>query len=125
MHRALSKNLLNASLFAALLLTGTAQAASNPFAEARPGSRLPTIAEESSDKCAGSGADQAQPTSMPCGSAGKCAGSMLESAKPDSAPTSMPCGAAGKCAGSMQESAKPDSAPAQSDKCGGGSGSGN
>jgi hypothetical protein len=103
MHRILYKNLLNTSLSAALLLMGTAQAANNPFDDARPGSRLPTIAENSSDKCAGSGADQAQPTSMPCGSAGKCAGSMLESAKPDSA--------------------KPDSEPAQSDKCGGGSGS--
>jgi hypothetical protein len=77
MQRTLCANLLNTSLFAASMLMGTALAASNPFDDARPGSRLPTIAENSSDKCAGSGADQAQPTSMPCGSAGKCAGSML------------------------------------------------
>ena len=93
-----AKKVLTAALLGSLFLAGTAQAASNPFAEARTGSRLPTIAENSSDKCGGSGAAQEKAASMPCGSADKCSGS-------------------------MSESAKPDSAPAESSKCGGGSGS--
>ncbi len=95
MYSAPSEKLLAASLFAALLWMGAAQAASNPFAEARPGSRLPTIAENASDKCAGSGAAQEQAPAMPCGSAGKCAGSMIETAKPDAQPA-----ASDKCGGS-------------------------
>jgi hypothetical protein len=93
-----SKKVLAAALFGSLIFIGAAQASTNPFAEARPGSRLPTIAENASDKCAGSGAAQEKAASMPCGSAGKCSGSMLESAKPDET-------------------------PAESSKCGGGSGS--
>ncbi len=92
-----SKRVLTAALFASLCFIGAAQAATNPFAEARPGSRLPTIAGNASDKCAGSGAAEEKASSMPCGSAGKCSGSMLESAKPDEV-------------------------PAESSKCGGGSG---
>ncbi len=100
MHRAPSEKVLAASLFATLLWFGGAQAATNPFAEARPDSRLPTIAENASDKCAGSGAAQ-------------------EKAAP-----AMPCGAAGKCAGTMLDTSKPDTPPAaESDKCGGASGS--
>ncbi len=91
----LSKKVLTAALLGSLFV-GTAQASSNPFADARPGSRLPTIVAENSasDKCGGSGAVTEKDTSMPCG-------------------------AADKCDGSMQQTAKPDEAPAEGNKCGG------
>ncbi len=94
MTQVLSRKVLAAALFGSLFI-GTAQASSNPFADARPGSRLPTIvAENSGDKCGGSVAEE-KASSMACGSPDKCDGSMQQSAKPD------------------------DEAPAESSKCGG------
>lgn len=92
----ISKKVLTAALFGSLCFAGAVQAASNPFAEARSGSRLPTIAENASDKCAGMDKADEKASSMPCGSADKCAGSMMESAKPDSAPSENDkCGGSG------------------------------
>ncbi len=100
MYRAPSEKVLTAALFATLLWAGSLQAATNPFAEARPDNRLPTIAENASDKCSGSGAAQEKAApAMPCGSGGKCAGTMVET------------------------TSKPDTPPAESNKCGGASGS--
>ncbi|MET0066824.1 MAG: hypothetical protein ABW076_10830 [Candidatus Thiodiazotropha sp.] len=102
MNPVLSKKVLAAALFGSLFV-GVAQASSNPFADARPGSRLPTIvADNSSDKC---------------GSSSKCGGGDTATEKD----SNMQCGSAGKCDGSMQETAKPDEAPAESSKCGGSS----
>lgn len=97
MIHVLSKKVLTAVLFGSLCFIGAAQAATNPFAEERPGSRLPTIAENAAEKCAGMDASKEKASSMPCGSTEKCDGS-------------------------MQQSAKPDAMPAESNKCGGGSG---
>ena len=92
-----AKNILSASLCCALLAFGSAQAATNPFAEARADSRLPLIAQDASEKCSGMGnAADEKAASMPCGQ--------------------------GKCGAGMTDSAKPDAEPMQGDKCGGGSG---
>ena len=105
---------LSAGLLFSLLLAGGAQAASNPFADARPDSRLPTIAQDTSGKCAGMGAaTEEKGAAMPCGGAGKCGAGMMESAKPDatmaqdgkpdggsgSAMPASQCGGGGKCGG--------------------------
>ncbi|MET0029359.1 MAG: hypothetical protein ABW101_17140 [Candidatus Thiodiazotropha sp.] len=95
----LSKKVLAAALFGSLFV-GTAMASSNPFADARAGSRLPTIvAENSSDnKCGGSGAAEEKASSMPCGSSDKCDGSMQQTAKPEDAPAE-----SSKCGGSSSQ----------------------
>jgi hypothetical protein len=107
-----TKKILVAGLFGSLLLIGSAQAATNPFSEARPDSRLPTIAQQDSGKCAGMGATSEEKGSdVQCG-AGKCGASMGDSAKPDAEPmqgdkcggsgSPMPagqCGGGGKCGG--------------------------
>ena len=106
------KNTLIAGLFGSLLLIGSAQAATNPFAEARPDSRLPTIAQQDSGKCGGmSSTSEEQGAPMQCG-AGKCGDSMGDSAKPDAEPMK-----GDKCGGSG--SAKPAS-QCGGGKCGGG-----
>ena len=104
----MNKKTLIAGLFASLLLIGSAHAATNPFAEARPDSRLPTIAQQDTGKCAGmSSTSDEKGATMQCG-AGKCGASMGDSAKPDAAATqdasgsTMPagqCGTGGKCGG--------------------------
>ena len=93
-----ANNVFTVSLFCALLTVGAAQAATNPFAEARADSRLPAIAQDTSQKCSGAGAST------------------------DDKGAAMPCGQ-GKCGASMSESAKPDAEAMQGGKCGGGSGS--
>jgi hypothetical protein len=104
MTQVLTKKVLTAALLGCLFI-GAAQASSNPFADARPGSRLPTIvAENSSDKCGGSGTATEKDASMLCGAAAKCDGSMEQTAKPDEVPAeSNKCGgakpAASQCGG--------------------------
>jgi hypothetical protein len=105
---------LVASFIASLLMAGSLQAASNPFAEARPGSRLPSIAQDTSDKCAGMGKSaEEKDAAMQCGP-GKCGAGMTESAKPDGEPMK-----GDKCGGASG-SAKPGSQCGGGDKCGGG-----
>jgi hypothetical protein len=94
----LSKKVLAAALFGSLFI-GTAQASSNPFADTRPGSRLPTIvAENTSDKCGG-GSVEEKASSMSCGSSDKCDGSMQQSTKPDEAPAESSKGSGSQCGG--------------------------
>lgn len=109
----MNKKTLIAGLFGSLLLIGSAHAATNPFAEARPDSRLPTIAQQDTGKCAGmSSTSDEKGATMQCG-AGKCGASMGDSAKPDAEPmkgdkcggsgSTTPagqCGGGGKCGGS-------------------------
>ena len=104
----LNKKTLTAALLISLLLAASVQAASNPFAEARPDSRLPAIAGDTSEKCAGMASDnQGEGGAMMCGP-GKCGASMMQGNKPDAAPTqdasgsAMPakqCGGGAKCGG--------------------------
>ncbi|MEJ2405685.1 MAG: hypothetical protein P8171_15570 [Candidatus Thiodiazotropha sp.] len=88
-----------ATMLLGTLFIGTAQASSNPFADARPGSRLPTIvAENTSDKCGG-GSGEEKATSMSSGSSDKCDGSMQQSTKPDEAPAESSKGSGSQCGG--------------------------
>jgi hypothetical protein len=106
----ISKNIITAGLFVSLLLVGSAQASSNPFADVRPDSRLPSVAQDTSGKCAGMGESAEESgDAMQCG-AGKCGAGMGDSAKPDAEPVksgkcggdsdkAMQCGGGGKCGG--------------------------
>jgi hypothetical protein len=110
----MSKPHLISSMAAALLgllaLTATGvEAAQNPFALERAGSRLPLIAQNDSET---SGAATGKPgEAMQCG-AGMCGSSMGVSEKPAAAPEA----SSDKCAGSSSQSAK----PAGASQCGGG-----
>ena len=101
---------MGAALLGLLALTVTGvQAAQNPFALERTGSRLPMIAQNDSEM---SGAAAGKPgEAMQCG-AGVCGSSMGASEKP----AAMPEAQNDKCAGSSAESAKPTG----SSQCGGG-----
>jgi hypothetical protein len=93
-----SQKVLASALLGALFI-GTAQASSNPFADARAGSRLPTIvAENTSDKCGGESTEE-KASSMSCGSSDKCDGSMQQSTKPDEAPAESSKGSGSQCGG--------------------------
>lgn len=108
MLKSMNQKILVTGFLASLLMAGSVQAASNPFAEARPGSRLPSIAQDTSDKCAGMGnSAEEKGATMQCGP-GKCGAGMTESAKPDGEAMK-----GDKCGGASG-SAKP------ADQCGGG-----